>query len=132
MRFHRSFFPVFCAFFVALPAWAANECKHNPKLVGACFVVHGNLHVSNGTPDLRIRKIGTRRILGIVDITGEPEGESEAPANAPLNVMKKLSAFGTFTNVYGDYEVCPLTREQPGVMQMVCIESGSQMVTKPN
>ena len=39
---------------------------------------------------------------------------------------------GSFTQIYGDYEVCPLTRERPGWMQMVCIASGSRMVAKPN
>lgn len=70
--------------------------------------------------------------MGVVDIRAEPEGESEEPANAPPDVIKKLTVPGGFTDVYGDYEVCPLTRKRPGRMQMVCIASGSRMVTKSN
>jgi hypothetical protein len=72
MRLRRSALLVLCACALALPASAANRCRQSPKLVGACFVVHGRLFVSDGTPDLRMWKIGTHRILGIVDPVGEP------------------------------------------------------------
>jgi hypothetical protein len=32
------------------------------------------------------------------------------------------------TVVYGDYDVCPLSRPHPGWMQFVCIESATHLV----
>jgi hypothetical protein len=37
---------------------------------------------------------------------------------------------GFDVELYGDYEVCPFTKFQPGRMQMVCIESGSRLVRR--
>ncbi|MFZ3212287.1 MAG: hypothetical protein WA188_12310 [Terriglobales bacterium] len=32
--------------------------------------------------------------------------------------------------IYGDFEVCPFTRERKGAMRLVCIESASNVVVK--
>src|ERR1043165_1062139 len=36
------------------------SCRVHPKLIGKCFDVHGRLSIYNGTPALRIWKVGTR------------------------------------------------------------------------
>ena len=34
------------------------------------------------------------------------------------------------TEIYGDFNVCPFTKQKPGHMQMVCIESAAHPVAK--
>jgi hypothetical protein len=40
-------------------------CKTNPKVVGACYTVHGRATFGPGTPALRIWPVGTKRMLGV-------------------------------------------------------------------
>lgn len=94
-------------------------CEEDPGIVDGCFTVHGRMQVWNGTPSLRIWRIGTDRILGVYD----PENEI-----IPNNLARQLNGFETA--VYGDFEVCPFTKSRPGEMQMVCVESASHLVTK--
>jgi len=88
-------------------------CKTDPDIIGACFTVHGRLSAWNGTPTMRIWRVGTNRILGDHDDWPLPEGLAE-------HMSWDVEA-------WGDFEVCPFTKEQPGVMQMVCINSASHV-----
>lgn len=100
---------------LCLTASAAEPpCKSNPGLSGKCFVVRGRLRAYNGNPTYRIWKIGTQRILGV---TGAHPGE------API--LPDGVACGFDCDIYADFEVCPFTREKPGVMQRVCVESAA-------
>lgn len=87
-------------------------CRSNPELAGKCFVIRGRLRAYNGNPTYRIWRIGTRRILGV---TGIHPGEEP--------ILPRGVACGFDCDVYGDFEVCPFTREKPGTMQRVCVES---------
>jgi|ERR1041385_1348652 hypothetical protein len=100
----------------------AQSCRARPDVVGRCFNVHGRLSVYNGTPSIRLWPIGTRRLLGIID----PNDVSNAPGSTvlPVEIKNKLDAD---KDVLGDFLVCPLTRQQPGRMQTVCIESGKNL-----
>jgi hypothetical protein len=89
-------------------------CKTDPDIIGACFAVHGRLSAWNGGPSLRIWKVGTKRILGDHD---------DWPL--PQNLAERMGWEG---EAWGDFEVCPFTRERPGEMQMVCVESGKNIV----
>lgn len=91
------------------------KCQGLPGVAGKCFTVHGRLYVSNGTPSVRLLKIGTKRILGASD-----EGD-DLPA-----CLRKFLAVGTF--IYGDFLVCPLKPDRPGWMRPVCVESVSKLV----
>lgn len=95
------------------PAYGA--CKTDPDIIGACFTVHGRLSIWNGTPSLRIWRIGTKRILGV---------HNEILPEAVAHRM------GWDVEAYGDFTVCPFTEERPGEMQMVCIESAENVVYK--
>jgi hypothetical protein len=91
-------------------------CVRNPKLVAKCFDVHGRLSFYNGAPSARIWKIGTKRLLGVHD--------SVLPGQLGLRMTSSnMQAFG-------DFRVCPLTREKPGVMQIVCIASARHVKYK--
>jgi hypothetical protein len=45
----------------------------------------------------------------------------------PDSLYKKLDAD---VALFGDFEVCPLTKEEPEVMQMICIELASHLIVK--
>lgn len=85
----------------------------------SCFTIHGRISIWNGSPSLRIWRIGTDRILGVLD------SENEI---IPDNLAKQLDGIGT--EVFGDFEVCPFTKSRPGEMQMVCVQTASHLVTK--
>ena len=91
-------------------------CKSDPDIVGACFTVHGRLSAWNGGPSLRIWRVGTNRILGDHEDWPLPEELAEH--------------MNWDVEVWGDFEVCPFTKERSGVMQMVCIESVSHILYK--
>jgi hypothetical protein len=92
-------------------------------LADRCFVVHGRLEQSNGVPSFRIWRVGTKRVLGVFDC----KGRDESPLAIPPYV-KKLAGEYVSNPVFGDFEVCPLTKEHRGWMQMVCIESATHLV----
>jgi len=91
-------------------------------VIGKCFNVHGRLSVYNGTPSIRLWPMGTKRLLGIID----PQDVSNAPGPTilPDDLKTKLD---WDKDVSGDFLVCPLTKQQPGRMQTVCIESGKNL-----
>ena len=100
------------------------RCKDNPKVVAACYVVHGRATFGPGTPALRIWPVGTKRMLGV---TAGPHADD---ADEPI-CPKEMLIFGTEVEaVFGDYKVCPFTLEREGAMQMVCVESASNLVVK--
>ena len=89
----------------------ASTCETNYRIVDECYETRGRLQTANGNPSVRIWKVGTKRVLGVIN---------ENLENLPKKVKEKFS-FGVF--VFADYKVCPLTKEKPGRMQMVCVES---------
>jgi hypothetical protein len=90
-------------------------CKTDPDIVGACFTVHGRLAMSNGTPTYRLWRIGTDRMLGVHDFI--------VPASIATNLTWENAAFGHFY-------VCPFTRQKSEEMQIVCVESASEVIYK--
>jgi hypothetical protein len=103
----------------------ALSCKSRPEVVGKCFNVHGRLSVYNGTPSIRLWPMGTKRLLGVID----PNDVSNAPGPTilPVDIKTKLD---WDKDVFGDFIVCPLTRQQPRRMQTVCIASGKNLVVR--
>jgi hypothetical protein len=96
-------------------AESPRPCKGNPNLAGKCVVMRGRLRAYNGNPTFRIWPIGTKRLLGV---TGERPGEEPVmPSGLGVTFDHDLVA---------NSEICPFTREEPGVMQRVCIESVSK------
>jgi hypothetical protein len=94
----------------------SGTCHSDPDLVGACFTVHGRLSAFNGNPTFRIWRIGTKRYLGV----------SQEVLPEPLTGKVNFDGYAV-----GDFLVCPFTVEKPGWMQMVCIESASNLRFKP-
>lgn len=94
-------------------------CKGNPYQVAGCFKIHGMLYDTNGTPWERIWRVGTKRVLGV--------SIHEGVQRMPEWLERKLS---WDVRIFGDFEVCPFTKEEPDAMQMVCIESPSNVVVQ--
>jgi hypothetical protein len=103
------------------------RCTQSANLNGACFSLHGRLYIANGTPSARIHVSGTRRVLGIVDASGEPEGKSLLP----MSVTKLFGNNVFMGSIVGDYFVCPLTGDHPGTMRIVCVESATNLLRRP-
>jgi hypothetical protein len=96
---------------------------------GSCYWTHGRLNIANGTPTVRLWKIGTKRILAIhsgPDYKKGDDQENDSP-ELPSNVETALSK-SKYGSIFADFEICPLEPEETGVMQTVCIESGKNIV----
>ncbi len=95
-------------------------CKDYPHLAGPCFTVHGRMRYYNGWPVIRIWKIGTNRVLGVAEIEGY--------CHLPRELEQLLDSN---QEIFADFVVCPLTKPKPGVMQQVCVQAASKIMTKP-
>ena len=122
MRSPRAVAALLCATIVAgaHAASAAGTCAGFRDLIGACFPVHGRAAVYNGSPTVRIWRIGTRRLLGVSDSRCQPPDCRQMPDDLRARL-------GWDRPVFGDFVVCPFTRARPGVMQMVCVESAHRL-----
>ena len=103
----------------------ADEGACRPKVEEPCFSVHGRLEAYNGAPTFRLWIIGTRRVLGV-----SAEGAKSGRPDLPVVLGDKLGADAFSKRVFGDYQVCPITRERRGWMQMVCLKSASNLVVE--
>lgn len=85
-------------------------------------MVHGRMQAGNGTPSVRIWRVGTKRMLGVpeVPVDGDPDVASLPHVIYETNILDQA--------VFADFVVCPLTKEKPGEMQMVCVESATHLV----
>ena len=99
------------------------SCREHPQLVGKCSTVHGSLSVFNGNPAVRLRRIGTKRILGVSD----QRFKLPAYRNIPESLAHQLNGEN---ELVGDFQICPFTRSKPGEMQLICIESAKNVVVK--
>ena len=97
-------------------------CRESPAVIGRCFAIHGRMNFWNGTPSVRIWKVGSHRILGVSD--RKVEGYSNIP-DGPLQQL------GWDTDLFADFLVCPFTSDQPGTMQLVCVDSASKVLIRP-
>ena len=107
----------------AVPAvGAAQHCAGRSDLVGPCFHVRGRAALFNGTPTVRIWRVGTTRLLGVSARGCEAPGcEAETIPAALRGVLDWEHP------VFADFVVCPFTRERPGAMQFVCVESATRI-----
>jgi uncharacterized protein involved in response to NO len=97
---------------------------HPPK---SCQVVHGQMFLTNGTPSVRIAVIGTRRILGV---TQQDQTIDQLPVPSTLLQRLMNPKVNEDLAIYGDFNVCAVTKSVPGVMQMVRVRSASGLVLK--
>ena len=134
----------FCALAAqAIPQSAGQRkipCK-TPQNASSCYWTRGRITCCNGNPAMRMWKVGTKRILGILSGPDsqrhdlEDSLHPELPSNLERayqaeykrRVAMKDSDAGDSEPTFGDFEVCPLEPERPGWMQPVCIESAKNI-----
>ena len=94
------------------------------KPKGHRWLLLSSRHLTVGADSVRLWlwPIGTMRFLGV---TAGPRIDDADDPIFPKNL--KINPDDT---IYGDFEVCPFTRERKGAMRLVCIESASKLVTK--
>ena len=100
-------------------------CRTHPARVERCRIVHGRLSQWNGNPTSRIWIVGTHRMLGISQRPGRPRFQ-----DLPSALLRAMGEDAWSVEVFGDFEVCPFTRQRPGWMQMVCVASARNLVSR--
>ena len=100
---------------------------HAADVKQPCEIVHGRLFVANGTPSIRIWKVGTHRILGVVS---PRTYDSEGPGVVPGNVWNMIEGPDVGQELYGDFRVCPVTTPHRGWMQLVTLVSGEHLLLR--
>ena len=100
-------------------------CREHPRLSGPCFTIHGRMNFYNGTPSVRIWRVGTKRILGV----SEQRFALAGYCNLPTAIHERLS---WDSDLFADFVVCPFTPEEPSVMQLVCVDSATHIVVRPS
>jgi hypothetical protein len=98
-------------------------CKIDKRVVAACFTVHGQLAWWNDPPTRRIEVLQPKRTLAIGEDTALPEALNPSPG-APAALAARLVNYNNL--ITADFEVCPLTREEAGKVQTVCVASVSE------
>ena len=112
--------------------------RKTEAIARACYWTHGRLGFGNGTPALRLWKIGTKRILGIysgpsaydLQAADPDNGGNEVP-ELPLNVVHSIwhsTAQQLPSRIFADFEVCPLEPDRPGRMRAACVESARNIL----
>lgn len=94
-------------------------CREHPAVRQPCFTVRGRLAYWNGSPSARIWVVGTDTMLGVSDSHALPGFEQ-----MPMDVQGRLN---WETELFGSYTFCPFTPEQPGVMQLGCIQTAENL-----
>jgi len=125
----------------ANPSRRKIPCK-TPQNASLCYWTHGRLSVWEGTPPFRLWKIGTRRILAVlngpshypprtVDDLENPEFPAELDRSYEVDNRRHKKATGIMwaipPPVFADFELCPLEPEHKGWMQDVCLESAKNI-----
>jgi len=124
-----------CTSFLGITLAASATPKHSSKRkfacktkenVSSCYWVHGRLSVYNGNPTYRLWKIGTHHLFGILSGPGSLKRNPDDGVEAEL--PDNIAFRSTGTQIFGDFEICPLERETSGEMQDACIESAKNLV----
>lgn len=102
------------------PETTDKSCREHPQLIGKCFNVKARLSVYNGAPAVRLWRSGTRRMLGV----SEQRFNLPGYRNLPVSLSQQLNGDN---EIVADFLVCPFTRSRPREMQLVCIESASNV-----
>lgn len=90
-------------------------CRKHPWVIGPAFKIRGVLRYWNGAPSVRIWKVGTKRILGVSGGRFYKEGYCNLPNWLPTIDFDE--------EIVGDFVLCPFTKDKPGEMRLVCIDT---------
>src|SRR5437868_6705562 len=93
-------------------------CRAHPDLAGPCRPMQGLIGFAHGAYWAMVLNPGTKRILGLHRDIPFPQNLQDA-LGGRWNVV-----------VFGDFVVCPFTKDVPGQMQSVCVESAAHLRVK--
>src|SRR5438034_642269 len=88
-------------------------CHQDARLVGPCQTIHGRLSAANGVGYLFWR-VGTNRLMRVEYLARSLDDT--------ISLAHK--------KIYADFLICPLTKSRPGIMQTVCVDTATRLVTK--
>jgi len=97
-------------------------CK-SPENTATCYWARGRLSVYDGRPPLRLWKIGTTRILAIYSGPSVKRGDEKDMMNPELPGNVRTIFKSSQDRIFGEFEIYPISPDQPGEMQAACIES---------
>ena len=78
-------------------------------------------------PAFRLWKIGTHRVLGILDGPSSNDPLDNEDPELPPEVRRAFQPLRTGP-VFGDFEVCPLEAGKEGAVPAACIESAKNLL----
>lgn len=93
-------------------------CPRGSTPVDPCYKVEGTIFGANGNPTFRIHPAHSKRILGVRN--AQDSGKPDMP-DSLLTLLQKTDPGAGWKKYTGAFEVCPLTKQRPGHMEMVCI-----------
>ncbi|RAU22588.1 hypothetical protein CU669_07840 [Paramagnetospirillum kuznetsovii] len=105
----------------------SGACLRSALRVGDCVTVHARLTTCTGIPNARLWVIGTKRVLGVADADAKHGGEKILPHWLDETMF---SAMPCSKAAYGDFTVCPLSPDRPGVMRTVCVADVANIVLR--
>ena len=98
-------------------------CATDKRVVAPCYQVHGRLSVC-ANMRLYLWPVGTQRLLAVSYAPDAPRADPPMPPNL-------AQAIGLDVDVFGDFRVCPFTPERPDKLRIVCIDSASHLIRRP-
>ncbi len=114
------FLTIFGATLAGSAAGAPAPCKgldSDSTIVGQCRLLHGRVDFRDADGWFTFWPIGTKRLMSI---------QGSVPSNLDAVVRPNSISY-----VMGDFEVCPLSKDHPGVSQHICIARASRLVVIP-
>ncbi len=99
------------------------SCKNNPLVTGKCFLFWGRMQLYEESPHVRIWRVGTTRVLGVMDDEYKLEGYENVPSDLVGRIDRNTAMFGDFT-------VCPFADDVPHRMRPICVEKAENTVIK--
>lgn len=99
------------------------SCRNHPMVTGECFLFWGRMQLYEESPRVRIWRVGTTRVLGIMDDEYQLEGYENVPGDL-------VGQIDWNTAMFGDFTVCPFADDIPRKMRPICVEKAENTVIK--
>ncbi|MBN2320938.1 MAG: hypothetical protein JXR49_17800 [Acidobacteria bacterium] len=99
------------------------SCRNHPMVTGECFLFWGRMQLYEESPRVRIWRVGTTRVLGVMD----DEYQLEGYENVPSDLIGRID---WNTAMFGDFTVCPFADDIPHRMRPICVEKAENTVIK--
>jgi hypothetical protein len=99
----------------------ASDCSSDKRVIAACYDLHGQLRI-HANMRLYLWATGAKRLFAVSYRPDAPEADPPLPSNIAKLIYSDR-------NIFGDFNICPLTPQEQGKMQIICINSASHVTT---